>query len=135
MFTVFNSIVCDRVATDAKGKYICEGIYPRGVIFVRDFEHPIYVSFYIEIMTNHIGDVSMQFQIENRLIGRVYHNLNAVIDLNGNASSPLYGGPYAIEATGPGVIAFSAIAGGQRIDLAWVHLNQSYDPTALQRPS
>jgi hypothetical protein len=133
MLTLINWIVCDSVSIDSLGKYNCIGIYPKGVIVVNNFLSPINVSFYVEIESEHVGPVPMQFHLEDRLVGRVYQSFDMTLQLGGRASSPIYGGPYPIDAKGPGLIIFSAIAGGQRTDLAWIYLNQrAAAPIALQ---
>lgn len=135
MIQLVNSIVCDTVSLSEHGKYDCRGIYPRGILFVADFLRPIHVSFYVEIESEHVGPVAMQFQIEDRALGRVYHNLSVTLDLKGRQSDPIYGGPYPIHAFGPSAVVFSAIAGGQRVDLAWMYFNRLTEPSALPQPS
>jgi hypothetical protein len=122
VFWVVNRIVCDTVENAGGGKYRCLGIYPKGVLTVPDFVQPILVSFYVEINSFNTEEVEALFELEDRVMGKVFGTFRSNVRLNGDKTGPLFGGPYELAVQGPSFIHFSAIAGAQRVELATVQI-------------
>lgn len=117
MFRVINALVCDHVRKEVDGKYTCIGIYPNHAISLPDFTSPIVVSFYIEIDSALTQEIDAHFILEDRVSNAVYNSFSSRIRLSGWASPPLASLPMEIRAVGPSTVHFSAIAGGQKIEL------------------
>jgi hypothetical protein len=122
IFRVLNAVVCDIVRPEAAAKYACLGIYPKGAVGISDFTLPLYLAFFLDIESDQKAKIDAHFILENRQSNRVFSSFSNPVDLDGALTTPLYTPPMAINVDGPSWIHFSAIAGGEKIELATAYI-------------